>query len=801
MSLSTSFRCRLALAGLLAALLLLGGCAGQQAFRDGQRKVAAGELRAALDDFDRALAAEPGSAEYRAASRRTRERLLAQLVTRGEQALEAGQYDAANAAFLDALAVAPGHERAQLGLRRVERAKRLDAITVQAQAAAVRRQWDTVRTLLAPVLLEVPEHRRARQLMQQADDATQAEAPETPAERALAEAYRKPVTIEFRDTALKTIFEVLSRSAGLNFVLDREVRADQKASIFLKNATVESALGMLLLSNQLDQRVLDANSVLIYPNTAAKQREYQQLSVRSFYLANADAKALAATLKTLLKVREATVDEKLNLIVVRDTPRALQLAAKVVALHDVPEAEVMLEVEVLEVKRTRLMDLGVRWPDTLTLTPLPATSGGTLTLSDLRGLNSSTTGAAIGGLGIAANSTDTDTNILANPRIRARNREKARIHIGERVPNITTTSTSTGFVSESVTYVDVGLKLDVEPSIYLDNEVAIRISLEVSNIISEVQTKSGTLAYQIGTRTASTVLRLKDGENQVLAGLINDEDRRSANKVPGLGDVPVLGRLFGVQSDDGVKTEIVLSITPRVVRNVQRPPAALQLFESGTEAAAGAAGGGGGGGSPATNPPANRLPTPAAPAAPTAPATGTPPAGSSSGTASAAGASTTATAGTAVAAPGAVAGVAAEQLAAVRARWSGPATVKVGDTFSVQLLVASEQPVVALPVALALDPKVLQVMAVTEGGFLRQGGATTTFSSQVDTAGQVLVNNSRASGGATAEAAAVTLSLKVMARPAEGETALRLLSLAPLAAGGRALGAAAALPLTLTVLP
>ena len=157
--------------------------------------------------------------------------------------------------------------------------------------------------------------------------------------------------------------------------------------------------------------------------------------------------------------------------------------------------------------------------------------------------------------------------------------------IGDRVPNITTTSTSTGFVAESVQYMDIGLKLDVQPTIYLDNEVAIRINLEVSNIAGVVQSKSGTQAYQIGTRNASTVLRLKDGENQVLAGLISDEERSSGNKVPGLGELPILGRLFGSTRDEGQKTELVLSITPRLLRNTKRPGIELTEFSIGPESA------------------------------------------------------------------------------------------------------------------------------------------------------------------------------------------------------------------------
>jgi general secretion pathway protein D len=272
------------------------------------------------------------------------------------------------------------------------------------------------------------------------------------------------------------------------------------------------------------------------------------------------------------------------MLIVRDNQEAIKLAEKLVALQDVAEPEVMLEVEILEVKRTRLTELGIKWPESLNLTPLPSVVGGSLTLQDLKSnINPGTISTTVTPLIINAHKQDSDANILANPRIHTRNHEKAKILIGERVPNITTTSTATGFVSESINYLDVGLKLEVEPTIFLDNDVAIKIFLEVSNIVGQQQTKSGTSAYQIGTRTASTVLRLKDGETQILAGLINDEDRSNANKIPGVGEIPVLGRLFGSTSDNGLKTEIVLSITPRLIRNIVRPDVSLAEFLAGTD--------------------------------------------------------------------------------------------------------------------------------------------------------------------------------------------------------------------------
>jgi len=151
------------------------------------------------------------------------------------------------------------------------------------------------------------------------------------------------------------------------------------------------------------------------------------------------------------------------------------------------------------------------------------------------------------------------------------------------VPSITTTAVPNAGVAESVTYLDVGLKLDVEPTIYLDNDVAIRIGLEVSSIVSTQTSAAGTVSYTMGNRTANTMLRLKDGENQVLAGLINNEERNTAKKLPGLGDLPLLGRLFGTNQNEGIKTEIVLSITPHIIRNIKRPDATASEFLSGTE--------------------------------------------------------------------------------------------------------------------------------------------------------------------------------------------------------------------------
>lgn len=176
---------------------------------------------------------------------------------------------------------------------------------------------------------------------------------------------------------------------------------------------------------------------------------------------------------------------------------------------------------------------------------------------------------------------DSDANMLANPRIRVRNREKAKIHIGDRLPVVTTTSSSTSsFVGETVNYLDVGLKLEVEPQVMLEDHVVVKINLEVS---SASQSKINSKFYDIGTRNTNTVLTIRDGETQVLAGLIRDDEREASSRLPGLGDIPILGRLFANERKEQDKTEIILAITPQVINNLSRPSAALTEYAAGTE--------------------------------------------------------------------------------------------------------------------------------------------------------------------------------------------------------------------------
>jgi general secretion pathway protein D len=769
--------------------VVLAGCAGERAYREGKELLSQDKVEAGLGKFKEAIGEDPHNVEYKEAYLQTRERAVyAWLEEADRQAAEGNRGDAERL-YQRVLTIDPGSDRARAGMRTLGMDSRHIRLLKEAETALEKKEFESARLKLIAVLNENPKNERARDLQRALLENTARPQIETQ----LSAAYKKPIKLEFKDAALKQVFEVISRTSGLNFLFDKDVKTDQKTSIFLKDSTIESAIHFTLLTNQLEQQVLDANTIMIYPNTAAKQKDYQEMVVRSFYLANADAKMVGNTLKTLLKVRDVVVDEKLNMLIMRDSKEAITLAEKLIALQDVAEPEVMLEVEILEVKRTRLLELGIQWPNSLSLTPLSLTgASGKLTLADLGHQNSDTLAAGVSPATVRARSEDSDANLLANPRIRTRNHEKAKIMIGDRVPNITTTATATGFVSEAINYVDVGLRLEVEPTIYLDNDVAIKISMEVSNIVSQLKTQSGTVAYQIGTRNASTVLRLKDGETQVLAGLINDDDRKNAYKVPGLGDLPVLGRLFGSTSDNSDKTEIVLSITPHLIRNILRPEAAQSEFHAGTESSMRTRPDSGSGGSVTSTTIAAINTSPAGTTTNASPAAAV--------NASSAGKATNVPSGNIGAAAIGVGSGASATAGVAQLNWQGPTQLRVGDTFTLQLMVQSNQPVTSVPLAIGFDNQVLQIVGVTEGDFLKQGGAQTSFTNRIDPTGQILVTASSAGDvGATALASIVTLNFKTLT--IADASRIQLLAVSPIGTAGHSISAPLPPPQVIQVLP
>jgi general secretion pathway protein D len=579
-------------AALLVASLLLSGCAGYRAYRDGESDLAAGKVESGLGKLKQAAEQSPENTEFRRRYQTERESALNMLLRQADLATETGNFDAAREAHAQALKLDPANARAAGGANRVDAAQR-HWTALEASAAQARRgDVDGAVVKTQQVLSENPNHNRANQLlralMRQQADKTGKELGIYPK---LKEAYRKPVTLSFAGATLQQVFDALKQASGLNYMLDKDVRTDQRVTISVSNKPVEDILRLLLATNQLDRRVLDEDTLLIYPNTPAKAAEYREMVVRTFYLNNADVTKVANTVRTIAKAKDVVVDEKLNLLVLRDSAEVVRLAEKLVAAQDVADPEVMLELEVLEISVSRLLEMGISWPSSASASVVGA--GGTpgqLTLDEFRNRNSGLISLNVSDplIGARLRSQKGDANLLANPRVRVRSKQSAKILIGERVPVFTTTATANVGTSESVNYLDVGLKLEIEPTVSVDNDVSMKLALEVSNILETITRVSGTQAYRLGTRNTSTTLRVHDGETNILAGLIQRDERRSNTGVPGLNEVPLVSKLFGAAQDSDTRTEIVLLVTPHIVRNIELPGVGLQEFMAGTDSAVGA---------------------------------------------------------------------------------------------------------------------------------------------------------------------------------------------------------------------
>ena len=752
----------------VALALTLAGCAQQRIRDESQLLLRDGQFEKAVASLEVGLKSYPDSALLRAGVLQARNEAMSRLIAEAAAARSSGRLDDAEAALKRAAAFDSGGKRVEALLFDLATERRQRKAVAEAEALAAKKQPEVALRVIADALKDSPRQSELLALQRRLEiEARQAQV--RAAQQGLTET--RPISLDFRDASLRTVLDVVTRNSGVNFILDKDIRPDTRVTVFLRSARVEDAIDLIVSTHQLAKKVIDGQTILIYPNTPEKQREHQEQIIRVFYLASAEAKNAAAFLRSMLKIKDPYVDERSNMLAIREARENVELAERLIALYDTTEPEVLLELEVIEVRTSRLTDLGVQFPDSFSLSVLPPSGASGLTLANVQGLTRDRIALSVGGVLVNLRREVGDFNTLANPRIRARNKEKAKVLIGDKVPVVTATTGTGGFVSDSVSYIDVGLKLDVEPTVYADDEVAIKISLEVSSIAGQVSTKSGSLAYQIGTRNASTLLRLRDGETQLLAGLISNEDRSNANRVPGLGDLPVLGRLFSTQRDEANRTELVLAITPRVLRNLRRPDASETELWVGTDAL------------PRLRPVGGRLASRGDVAPAVAPAG--PPGIAAPG-----------------ASPGAGPGVlpSVEPLAplqpAASLKWRGPGEVKVGDVFVATLELNSATPLRGAPMQLAFSKDKLSVVHIDEGDFFRQGGAPTSFTKSIEAAdgkARVGVLRNQATG-APGQGALLTVRLKALAA---GLAELSLVGFEPITLGETA--PRMALPQTLRV--
>jgi len=411
----------------------------------------------------------------------------------------------------------------------------------------------------------------------------------------------EPVTLRFQNTRLKQVFEILARTANIDILFDKDVR-DDLVTIFTKDTPFDEALNLILTTNQLFAKRVGPDRLLIVPDTKQKREQYEDLQIRTFYLSNSKAKDMANLLRTILETKRVYVNEPINTVVIRDEPEKIALAEQIILSNDRQDSEVVFELEVLEVNKTKTQRIGLNFAKQAGFGVFP---DGTTSFSTVPQTFTYRTLTSLGqdsylftfpsSVLLDFFKQESDAKTLANPKLRVLNNQKASINIGDKQPILLSTTNvlpgqaATGAVPTtstvtSIEFKDTGIKLTVEPVIHLNNSITLRLQVEITRLGDRVilQADPEISQFRFGTRTADTALNMRDGETVVLAGLIQEEDRKGRESVPGIDDIPGLGNLLSNQNTEKITNEVIIVITPHIVRSLQPPQLPKQTLWSGT---------------------------------------------------------------------------------------------------------------------------------------------------------------------------------------------------------------------------
>ncbi|MEA1969825.1 MAG: SPOR domain-containing protein [Thermodesulfobacteriota bacterium] len=400
------------------------------------------------------------------------------------------------------------------------------------------------------------------------------------------------ISLKFKKTPVINVFEILSKLAGINFIFDKDVR-ETKVTLFMTDVKFDRFLDVLLKTNSLKAKMINRKTMLIYPDTPAKAKEYDELFVKTFYLSHIKAKQAVSILAKILKCRKIISNEKINAVTIRGEKKSVEMAGKIIEANDRTPAEVVLSIEIIEVSRKKEKELGLSVSETITFGVSETSSGidynsdfgftGMASLDDISSITSKELYLSLPTATLKLLKKDGDTKILAKPQIRVSSSEKASILIGERIPLRSNRKIQTdGSTTYDYQYQDVGVKLKTEPVINMHNQITLKLELEISALGTNVGTVNDP-QYSIKTRSTNTVLTIYDGDTVIIGGLINDEDRSTLQKVPLLGEIPAIGKLFSSNSSETINTDILMTITPVIIRAQDVPENDSNGFWSGKE--------------------------------------------------------------------------------------------------------------------------------------------------------------------------------------------------------------------------
>jgi general secretion pathway protein D len=540
----------------LAAALLAGACATSSTFRAGQRAEDAHDYDRAVVEYTKAVRTKPDNRTSQLALDRARVRASQEHYFRGRRLQATERYEEALGEFQLAAELNPGAADVDAALRETRQKLRTRlAVSREGKTelqALIERSRD-----LAPAGLELPE------------------------------GVKLPDSLVFSNAGSGMVFKALGRWTDINVVFDPGFR-DAPISVDLRNISLQDALASVTASTRTFYRVTAPRTITIVPDTPAKRREYEEAVVRTFYLSNADIKEAIDLLRVVVDVRQISAITATNAISIKDTPERIAAAGRLIAAIDKARPEVVIEVELLEVDRTRLREYGLQ----IASPGSPGISGSAdanrdnFSLQTLRNLTQSDVFlSGLPGIYYRLLKNDANTRTLANPQLRTSEGLAAQARFGERVPIPITqfAPIAAGGINQqpitSFEYQNIGVNIDITPRMHHDDEVTLALKLSLTSISGS---GFGGLPT-FGNREITTTIRLKDGETNMLAGLIRDDERTVLSGTPGLSDLPLIGHLFANHHKESQQTDIILTLTPHIVRVLDLSEADLRPFRLGRD--------------------------------------------------------------------------------------------------------------------------------------------------------------------------------------------------------------------------
>lgn len=542
---------------LVIALALLSGCVAQNAFRLAEQAAKREDWDGAVLGYSKALGLDPGNDRYGTALLRAKLRASAVHFERGKRYLQSAQLELAITELEQTIFLDPENQYAKVELDRARiKLDRLHSSPSEIEAAKA----EARKKSLAPPKIS----------------------PES----------NTPIVVKFKDQEIGKIYDAVSHIAGINFLYDDKLDQDLKLkkSVDLAGVSFEQAMDILMLQFKHFYKVIDEHTLFIAQDNRAKRTELEDKVIRTFFLSNGDTKQVNTLLRSLLEVRKIAENPQLNSITIKDSPDVVEVAEKIIDSNDKAKAELIIDCELLEINRATLQNLGIDLSSkSLALTFL----GGGVSLP-LNGLNAlrqqgNWTIGPIPGFIINFLKSDSDTKTISKPQVRVTEGEKAELHIGDRIPIPTTTFNTSNTVGGNIvpvtsfTYQNTGIQLSIEPRVHHNREITLKLNVEVSSVSGSVTVEGGVNQPIIGTRQIQTVVRLKDGETNLLSGLIKEDETVARSGVPGISSIPGINRLFGNTSHNHTVLDIVLTITPHIIRVPDISETDLEPIWVGTE--------------------------------------------------------------------------------------------------------------------------------------------------------------------------------------------------------------------------